>query len=198
MNALSVHVSPLVFYSCNNRSHAYSSTVDTNTYLLHQFSSVKQGFSNRFPIKYRKRKPYAAPTYDRVVLQELACAVAYLERAGCNEYAEQFKKSFLTTFDTDKFKEAFAVRYKLSKDSTPEEDFKAAMLLLRNAAVRLRQQNLKYGEEAWNLLVEEVKQIVKREREIKEFSGTMLDELDDALNRVRSGDQAMIQAVLQT
>jgi hypothetical protein len=69
--------------------------------------------------------------------------------------------------------------------------------LLRNAAVRLRQQNLKYGEDTWNLLLDQVRGMNARERKRKEISEKTLDEMDDALAKIRNGDQAMIQAVLE-
>ena len=164
---------------------------------LHQLNNAKEGFNNRIPIKHRKRKPYAAPTYDRMVLGNIACAAAYFERAGCYGDANAFKEFCSDAFDTSKVEEAFAVRYKLSKGSTREEDYKAAVALLRNAAVRLREQNLKYGEDTWNLLMEQVRGMIARERERKEISEKTLDEMDDALAKIRNGDQAMIQAVLE-
>jgi uncharacterized protein (UPF0305 family) len=82
-------------------------------------------------------------------------------------------------------------------DCTRKQAYEGAVRLLKYAGVRLRYQQVNYGEDNWDLFMEQIKEMKAREQERDEGFEETLDDMDDALTRIRNGDETTIQAVLQ-
>jgi hypothetical protein len=164
---------------------------------LDQFRGLKEGLNSRLPLKHRKRGQYARPTYTRTILGFIACAATYFEQGGYDDDAKAFKDFCFDVFDSDRAESAFGRRYEVDADCTRKQAYEGAVRLLKYAGVRLRYQQVKYGEDNWDLFMEQIKEMKAREQERNEGFEETLDDMDDALTRIRNGDETTIQAVLQ-
>ena len=164
---------------------------------MSQFGGLKGGIDSRLPLKHRKRGRYAKPTYTRTILGFIARAAAHFEQGGYGDDATAFKEFCFDVFDSDRAESAFGRPYEVDTDCTRKQAYEGAVRLLKYAGVRLRRQQLQHGEDNWDLFIEQIKEMKARAEERDEEFEETLNDMDDALTRIRNGDEATIQAVLE-
>lgn len=118
------------------------------------------------------------------------------ERGGWQEDSNAFREFCQDIFDTDKVEEAFVLRYEIKENRTPNEFFADAQVFLKLAGVALAKQKKKYGEDNWDLFMEQVKAMKARERRRKENGHDLVEDTEDMLAQIRNGDSGIKQTVV--
>ena len=151
------------------------------------------------PLRSKKKSEEQEPTPPlKPELRSIARAVAAFKRGEFNEDATAFREWVYTFYDEPEAEKAFT-KVTTAREFRRRQDYhQEAVKYLKRAGCALKKRTfMKSGEgNMWDDFMDEVMDMKKRESRDKE-EVEMLDEFDGFMERVKNGDEAMINAILE-